>query len=392
MAVYTVSDLTTYVKASLDQDAILSSLWVSGEVSNWSRSSVGNIYFTLKDVKSQIRCVMFRPEKGANLGKNGDAAVIHGRLSMYTARGEIQIYVDLIRPQGTGLLYLELEQLKAKLFAEGLFEENRKRPLPPLPKRIGVVTSPAGAVFSDICNVIERRYPLAELILSPSLVQGDGAPTEIISALHALNAIDDIDVIIVARGGGSIEELWPFNNEMVARAIYASQTPVVSGVGHETDLTISDLVADHRAPTPSAAGEIVVPDIRDLKANLINKQQNIIGAINNLIAEHQQHLDISLQHMNLDKIKIPFWQHQVDSLIQTLLRTLTTRVSLSRERLTGLHQNLDALDPMAVLSRGYALLQRADDGTPICTVNQVKNGTKMEITVHDGKFNAQVVI
>ncbi|MEE8442177.1 MAG: exodeoxyribonuclease VII large subunit, partial [Dehalococcoidia bacterium] len=246
MSVYTVTQVTTYLKDSLDRDAFLADLWVSGEISNLSRSSAGNLYFTVKDAESQMRCVMFRSGRGGDMLTDGAAAIVHGRVSLYPVRGEVQIYVDLVQPEGTGALHLEFERLKARLEEEGLFDPTRKRPLPAFPKKVGVATSPTGAVFHDICNVIERRFPLAEVVLSPTLVQGELAAPNIIAALQALNELGDIDVIIVARGGGSIEELWPFNEENVARAIYGSHVPVISGVGHETDTTISDLVADLR--------------------------------------------------------------------------------------------------------------------------------------------------
>ena len=265
---HTVSQVTSYIKELLEGDPLLSDIFVQGEVSNLRVSSAGHSYFTLKDCSSLLNCVMFRGQSGSDLLNNGTEVSTHGRLSFYEPRGSMDYMVDLAMPEGTGKLSLELEQLKIRLEAAGLFEKSRKRTLPTFPKVIGVVTSPSGSVFHDIQNVISRRYPLAKLLLSPSQVQGDAAASNIVSALELLNVNGEADVIIIARGGGSLEELWPFNEELVANAIFGSRIPVISGVGHETDITISDLVADLRAPTPSAAAELAVPDQLVLKENL----------------------------------------------------------------------------------------------------------------------------
>ncbi|MEE9532846.1 MAG: exodeoxyribonuclease VII large subunit, partial [Acidimicrobiia bacterium] len=259
-AVYTVSQVTAYLRESLEADPLLSDLFVVGEVSNLRVSGAGHAYFTLKDGQAVLNCVMFKGQSGAELLANGTSVSTHGHISFYEPRGSTDFMVDLAMPEGVGELALELERLKLRLESEGLFEESRKRSLPRFPQVVGVVTSPAGSVFHDIQNVIRRRYPLVELVLSPTQVQGSDAAPNIVRALQELNQEGRSDVIIMARGGGSLEELWPFNEETVARAIHASRIPVVSGIGHETDLTIADLVADMRAPTPSAAAELVVPD------------------------------------------------------------------------------------------------------------------------------------
>jgi len=267
MQIYRVSQITAYIKELFDSDYPLQDLWLEGEVSNYSQAASGHVYFTLKDEEAQIRCVMWRSqvERQAYLPQNGEAIIAHGRISVYEAGGRYQLYVDDIQPAGVGLLYLQFEALKERLAAEGLFDAERKRPLPPFPRRLGVVTSPTAAALKDIVNVLRRRYPVVEVVLSPTLVQGDEAPSQIVAAIEALNEHTDVDAIIVARGGGSLEELWAFNDERVARAIYASQVPVVTGVGHETDFTIADFVADVRAPTPSAAAEVAVPDRQELR-------------------------------------------------------------------------------------------------------------------------------
>ncbi|MSQ41366.1 MAG: exodeoxyribonuclease VII large subunit, partial [Dehalococcoidia bacterium] len=272
MPVYAVSQITAYLQASLESDDFLRDVWISGEVSNLSASGAGHMYFTLKDNAGQLRCVMFRSQRGREFLEKGAAVLAHGAISFYQTRGDLQFYVDLVQPAGVGELTLKLEQLKVKLQEEGLFEPSRKRSLPPFPHKIAVVTSPTGAVWHDIQNVIRRRYPLVELALAPTPVQGGQAAERIVEALQTVNQESDVDVVIIARGGGSLEELWPFNEEVVARAIYASRIPVVSGVGHETDVTIADLVADLRAPTPSAAAELVVPDKRQLQAEVLSWQ------------------------------------------------------------------------------------------------------------------------
>jgi exodeoxyribonuclease VII large subunit len=391
MAVHTVSQVTDYLKDSLDRDVFLADLWVSGEVSNLSRSSTGNLYFTVKDDHNQLRCVMFRPNRGGDLLDNGVNAMVHGRISLYAARGELQVYVDIAQPEGTGELYLELTRLKARLEDEGLFEPTRKRPLPSFPKKIGVVTSPTGAVFHDICTVIERRYPLSEVVLSATAVQGATAAPEIVAAIHALNDLDDIDVIIVARGGGSLEDLWAFNQEPVARAIYASRAPVVSGVGHETDTTIVDLVADLRAPTPSAAAEIVVPDATQLQGKVASFQQRSLTLITGLVSRHQMEMRTIIQQLWSHGPQIETLQQRLDELAHSLTMGLSTTVTLTRERFLGLEQRLAALNPQAVLKRGYASVQRTVDAKAVTSVAQVHSNDDLKVTVVDGTFGAKVV-
>ncbi|MEX0749170.1 MAG: exodeoxyribonuclease VII large subunit, partial [Dehalococcoidia bacterium] len=273
MQVYAVHELTTYLRELFETDPHLSDIWISGEVSNVSRPASGHVYFTLKDGDAQVRAVFFarrgQPSNATSrMVENGHAVVAHGRVSLYEQRGDLQLYVDFVQPEGVGALQMEFERLKAQLAEQGLFDESRKRPLPRFPRKIGVVTSPSGAVFHDICHVLERRWPLAEVVLAPTPVQGPDAAAGIIGGIQQLNARGDIDVIIAGRGGGSYEELWAFNEEPVVRAVFATGVPIVSAVGHETDTTISDFVADRRAPTPSAAAEIVAPDRIDVSVRI----------------------------------------------------------------------------------------------------------------------------
>ncbi|MBI4199827.1 MAG: exodeoxyribonuclease VII large subunit [Chloroflexi bacterium] len=391
MPVYTVGQVVAYLKDSLNRDPFLGDLWVKGEVSNLSRSVAGHLYFVLKDGESQLRCVMFRPERGGSGLAAGDAIIAHGRVSFYQARGEVQLYVDLARPEGTGALHLELERLKAKLEDEGLFEPSRKRPLPTFPRRVGVVTSPTGAAFHDICTVIGRRYPLAEVVLSPTLVQGDQAAQGIVEAMRVLNDLGDIDVIIVARGGGSLEEMWAFNQEAVARAVYASRVPVITGIGHETDTTLADLVADRRAPTPSAAAELAVPDVTRLLGQVATWQRAAVAAMGQEVFRRQQALQ-GLTRILLRQAPQPSsWSQRVDELTQGLARALGSLLAMRRERFQGVRQRLATLDPRAVLGRGYAVVQRASNGSLVTRVGQAPPETRLTVTVQDGRFRAKAV-
>ncbi len=390
MAVYTVSQVAEYLRDSLEGDRFLADLWVSGEVSNLSRSAAGHLYFTIKDSESQLRCVMFRPTREADRLWDGTSVIVHGRISIYPVRGELQIYVDLVQPAGTGELHLRLERLKARLEEEGLFEPTRKRNLPPFPNKIGVVTSPSGAVLHDIATVVQRRYPLAELVVSPTSVQGEQAALDIADALNELNRLQEIDVIIVARGGGSLEELWAFNEEIVARAIYVSHAPVVSAVGHETDITIADLVADLRAPTPSAAAEMAVPDMSRLLGQVKEWQHDILAIAKRLSFEKRRDVDSLVQRLSSRGPQVGDKQQRLDELTQSLSKSLWVTLNLSRERFQGLEQQLRALDPTSVLERGYAIVQRSDQGALVKSVGQVEKDDELNVRVSDGSFNARV--
>ncbi len=388
MAVYTVSQVTAYLRELLEVDPFLSDLYVAGEVSNLRVSGAGHSYFTLKDSDGVLNCVMFRGQAGAELLAEGGAVSTHGHLSFYQPRGTTDFMVDLAMPEGVGELALELERLKLRLEAEGLFQQSRKRPLPQFPRVIGVVTSPAGAVFHDIQNVLRRRYPLVELVLSPTQVQGDNAAPQIVAALEKLDRDGRADLIIVARGGGSLEELWPFNEEAVARAIYASRIPVVSAVGHETDVTIADLVADVRAPTPSAAAELAVPDGWALRQELVDAAQRLFRAARlelstqrNGVAELRRHLENALPDLETRR-------RRVDDLGRAMHRTLEHRFGLTRVEITGLEHRLRTLDPAATLARGFSILQRAGDTRVITAADQVDDGDPLTITVSQGSIAA----
>ncbi|MBF8267924.1 MAG: exodeoxyribonuclease large subunit [Dehalococcoidia bacterium] len=391
MPVYSVSQVTRYLRDTLEADFLLRDLWVRGEVSNLSPSAAGHFYFTLKDDASQVRCVMFRPAHGGEHLEAGGAILAHGRISLYEVRGELQLYVDLVQPEGVGELHLELERLKVKLESEGLFQVSRKRPIPPFPQRIGVVTSPFGAVWHDIQSIIGRRYPLVELALAPTPVQGDGAAAGIVDAFDAVNSEDDIDVVILARGGGSLEELWPFNEEAVARAIYASRAPVISAVGHETDYTIADMVADCRAPTPSAAAELAVPDREEMEERILSFSRSLFQQVSTEMATLSHELDMAVGRLERYAPNIPSWRQRVDDLSVSHGRVLESYLALRGERVKALEMRLASLSPTAVLSRGYAVVQRKDTAELVTSVSQVQPNDDLHISVKDGSFPARVL-
>lgn len=390
MAVYTVSQVADHLRLSLESDPQLADLWVLGEVSNVRVSPTGHSYFTLKDRQSRLGCVMFRGQRGGELLAEGVAVSTHGRITFYPPRGSTDFVVDLVMPEGLGELALELERLKLRLEAEGLFELSRKRPLPRFPHVIGVVTSPSSAVFHDIQNVIGRRYPLAEILLSPTLVQGAEAAPRIVAAIERLNQDGRPDVIIVARGGGSLEELWPFNEEMVARAIYASRIPVVSAIGHETDITIADLVADVRAATPSVAAEMVVPDGIALRQELAELAERSHRALAYQLEHRHGEVANLMRRLEAGLPDVETWRRRVDDLARSAHASLANRLRMVKTQVDGEAHRLRALDPIATLQRGFAVVQRAGAGEVVTSTTQVADGDPLTITVADGIVPATV--
>ena len=388
MAVYTVSQVTSHLRQSLESDPLLADLWVVGEISNLRVSSAGHSYFTLKDEQSVLNCVMFRGQDGAELLTNGTAVSAHGRISFYEPRGSTDFMVDLAMPEGVGELSLELERLRLRLEAEGLFEPSRKRSLPRFPKVIGVVTSPAGSVFHDIQNVIRRRYPLVELVLSPTQVQGADAGPMIAAALERLERESIADVIIVARGGGSLEDLRAFNEEIVARSIYASRIPVVSAIGHETDFTIADQVADVRAPTPSVAAELVVPDQYDLRRQLAELVDHKQRAVTYQIDDRRTALSGVLRRMEWALPNLDTWRRRVDDLARGVHSGTAGRLGLARSRVEGMQYRMKALDPMATLGRGFSVVENLATDRVVTSTTQAAAGDPLAITVTDGVISA----
>lgn len=391
--ILSVRELAVYIHQLLEYDEVLADVWVEGEVSNLARSSAGHVYFTLKEDQAQISCALFRNAamRQERLPGNGEAVLAHGQVSFYEAGGKLQLYVDTVRPRGVGLLYAQFQERKARLEAEGLFAEAVKRPLPPFPHRIGVVTSPTGAALRDILHILRRRYPLVEVVISPTQVQGKEAAGQIVTAIQRLQD-RAVDLIIVARGGGSLEDLWPFNEEVVARAIRASRAAVISGVGHETDFTIADFAADVRAPTPSGAAEIAVPDQAALQTNVARLGTRLGQAVHRHLQERARRLDDCTRSLR----RLSPWalivarRQRVDDLTGQAGRSLRHRLAVTRERLRSATLRLGALDPRAVLSRGYAIVRGAD-GAVVLSPEQVAAGERLEVQVRDGGFGVQVV-
>lgn len=386
---YTVSAVADYLKASLESDLRLADLTVVGEVSGYRNPSSGHHYFALRDEQSVIRCVMFRFGRGGQFLADGNQVICRGRISIYTARGDLQYYVDQVEPDGVGALQQAYEEMRKRLESEGLFKLDRKRTFPELPSRIAVITSPTGAVIQDIINVITRRYPLAEIILIPTSVQGDKAAPEIVQAFKALNAMDDIDVAIVARGGGSLEDLWAFNEEIVARSIFACNVPVISAIGHETDTTIADLVADRRAPTPSAAAEIVAPDVRDLGAYVSGFTSRIDEIISRNMRDSRTRFEMAIDRMNLRAPDTQFPRQRVDDLLARARLAGQHLVESSRQRLETVEASLNALGPAKILGRGYTITRIAN-GNAATSAKQFSAGDKLGVTFADGSVETTV--
>ncbi|MCJ7625754.1 MAG: exodeoxyribonuclease VII large subunit [Anaerolineaceae bacterium] len=390
-----VSELTRYLRQLLESDEILQNVWVRGEISNLSLPRSGHVYFTLKDQDAALRCVIWRPNAITILRRirlqDGLQIVAHGGVGVYEKSGQYQLYIDAVQSAGEGVLYQEFMRLKAALDAEGLFDESRKRPLPEQPRSIGIVTSPTGAALQDILNTLSSRYPLARVILSPTAVQGDAAPPEIVTAIEILNRRVKPDVIILARGGGSLEDLWAFNDERVVRAVVASRAPVVTGVGHETDFTLVDFAADARAPTPTGAAMMATPDIAEIAANLAWLRLRLLDGYREKADYLQVELDeirLRLRHLSPDwRIKNSL--QRLDELSERVFRACQNRIQLLHVSSTGLQNRLAALNPESVLKRGYAIVKRSD-GSVVSSTSQVRPGVQVHVRVSDGKFSARV--
>ena len=392
--VITVSELNEYIKMLLDRTPLLNDIYVKGEISNFTNHyKTGHFYFTIKDENSVLRAVMFRSSacKLTFMPENGMKVICGGRISAYPKDGSYQIYATSMEPDGIGALYIAYEQLKKKLEEEGLFSQSHKLPLPKIPSRIGVITSPTGAAIKDIINVSTRRFPHAEIILYPALVQGSDSAKSLIAGLDAFEKEKAVDVIIIGRGGGSLEELWSFNDEALARRIYDMTIPIISAVGHERDYTICDFVADMRAPTPSAAAEIAVPETEELK----HKISNITGRIGTLVSHR-----INLYRAETDRLKesrvllspanlIDDKRMATMSYEQRLFASCKILVSQKKNSFTALTSKLDALNPLAVLSRGFSAVY-GSDGKLIKDTKQVKTGDNIAIVTRDGKIDAEV--
>ena len=387
----TVSQLTFHIRRQLEDDPTLQDLWVDGEISNLSRPASGHIYFTLKDKNASLKCMMWKPD-AARLRfhlQDGMAIEAHGRITVYEPQGTYQLAVNLIQPRGEGALYQEFLRLKAKLESEGLFDVERKRPIPELPRVVGIVTSGTGAALRDMLDTLRRRLPLAQVLLAPSPVQGLEAPSALVNALGFINK-QNPDVILLARGGGSIEDLWAFNDERVVRAVAGSKAPVICGVGHETDFTLSDFAADLRAPTPTAAAELATQTTIDDLYNLLSTFQSRLSSLTlNLLADQKAWVSSLMARLNYGspERRIQTKSQTLDELSRRAYSALYHRLQLQSAHTDGMSRRLQALNPEGILSRGYAILTRKEDGRVVSKVSQARG--EMQVRVSDGEFEVK---
>jgi exodeoxyribonuclease VII large subunit len=390
---WSVSELTSYIRDMFEVDLRLQDVSVEGEISNFTRARSGHLYFTLKDDRAQLRAVMWRStaEQLRFEPGEGDAVRARGRVSVYEVTGAYQLYVDRLEPAGRGNLAQAFERLKRQLEEEGLFDPEHKKAIPDFPGKIGIVTSADAAALRDIVNVLRRRCALVSVLVAPTLVQGKEAPAQIVRALQWLDGRDDVDTIILARGGGSIEDLWAFNDEMVARAIFGARHPIISGVGHETDFTIADFVADLRAPTPSAAAELAVPDLAEWRARLQEYEEALHEGIESRLSQlgwKVQALSRALGHLS-PRNRLDNSRQRIDTLHDRLAQSMALRLERAGGRLTVAGARLAAVSPLATLRRGYAIVRRPA-GAVISSAHQVASGERLRVQVADGDFDVEV--
>jgi exodeoxyribonuclease VII large subunit len=391
-----ISALTTHIVSLFEVDETLRDVWVIGEVSNWKRAASGHAYFSLKDDGASIACVMWKGNLFGQswLPRDGDQVMVHGYVGVYPPRGAYQFYADQIRPAGRGQLYLQFEELKARLAQTGLFEPDRKRPVPMAARRIGVVTSADAAALRDVLRVLSQRWPLVEVILFSTLVQGNEAPPQIVAALEAANrysqTVEPLDVLLLVRGGGSIEDLWAFNDERVAHAVADSRLPIIAGVGHETDFTIVDFVADLRMPTPSAAAAAPVPDRGEVLGYLANLQHDLVQAAQVTISSAQDRLGQArarLQRVH-PRRQLDMRRQSLDDRLDRLQRAMGRQLVQRRERLSSANHRLDALSPANVLARGYSIVQRRD-GSIVAGPADTASGERLTVRARDGEYRVR---
>ena len=388
----TVGELGAYIKGLLESDRLLGAVTVKGEISNFVNHRSGHLYFTLKDEEGQIKCVMFRSSaiRLKFMPENGMKVTAFGSVNMYTKDGSVQLYVTQLQPDGIGALYKAYEQLKDRLYREGLFDASAKKPIPKIPGRIGVITSPTGAAIRDILNVLSRRYPLAAVYLYPSLVQGDDAPADLIQAVDYFDRSGLVDVVIIGRGGGSLEDLWAFNNEDLARRIYSASVPIISAVGHETDFTICDFVSDFRAPTPSAAAEIAVPDYRELLQRIDGLADSAESALLRSIESRRYALDLVSEKSVLKRPET-FYEKKQSNLLE-LQRRAQDALERKTTRLKGnflpIARKLDALSPLATLARGYSVV--SSGGSVVKSLSDIEVDSEISIRLCDGFADARI--
>lgn len=389
----TVKELNSYIKTLVDRDEFLNYVYVKGEISNFKKHYTGHLYFTLKDSESLIKCVMFKSYT-QNIKfepKDGMAVLILGTVAVYERDGVYQIYAKGMEPDGIGALHTAYEQLKEKLEARGMFSPDHKKPIPMLPKSIGVVTSKTGAVIRDIINVTTRRLPNVHIVLYPAAVQGDGAAQTIVNGINYFNKRNNVDLIIIARGGGSLEDLWPFNEEITANAIYESEIPIISAVGHETDFTIADFVADLRAPTPSAAGELAVPDYHEIIWKIQNIQRRFTLSLTKKVENmHNRYLKAAQSKVLKNPLDVLNEKRlSIDTILKNLENSIQLQVNNKKIVLVKNITALDALSPLKTLARGYTVVEN-DDGSLIRSTKQFAENKKIKMILEDGEVKAKV--
>jgi len=390
--VLTVKEVTQYIRNLLEEDVRLANVWVKGEISNYKHHSSGHIYFTLKDSWACLKCVMFKSRASGLLfqPENGMEVIAGGYISVYDRMGQYQLYVQAMEPSGVGSLHMAYEQLKKKLASEGLFDAERKKPLPALPSTIAVITSPTGAAIRDVLNIINRRFPGIKILVIPTLVQGEGAPKAVARALELVNRHAQAELVLLVRGGGSLEELWAFNTEVVARAIARSKIPVLTGIGHETDFTIADFVADRRAPTPSAAAELAVPIKDELLVHLGRVKKTLLSSIGRCLKDKKKRVDelsSSRVFVRPEVLLSSYWQC-VDSHEQRLKNNIYAVIGNAKQRFLALSGKLDTLSPVKILARGYAICRK--DAAIIRDSRDVEIGDDVEVILRKGSLICRV--
>ena len=388
-----VTQLNNYVKTLIDSDDFLSGVAIRGEISNFKRHTSGHLYFTLKDERSEIAAVMFRgmADRLTFAPKSGMKVTVYGRVGVYEATGKYQIYVNAMVNDGAGALYEQYMRLLEKLKAEGLFDTARKKPLPRFPKKIGIVTSPTGAAIRDMINVTGRRFPSAELLICPALVQGAEAPADLVRALTLIDAVGECDVIIIGRGGGSAEDLWAFNDEALVRAVAAARTPIISAVGHETDTTLCDYAADMRAPTPSAAAEQAVPDRMALMQSIDEKGDRLDRAVERIFGTYRARIDANARHLSSlsPDAKLSAMKQKIASCHGMIESRMNSLFEKKRLAFSGAVARLEDVNPLAVIRRGYGMAMDGD-GKVVTTVDKIEVGDKLSVLVGDGVINTRV--
>lgn len=392
--ILTVTETNKYIKELFTRDIILSRIWIRGEISNYKYHSSGHMYFTIKDETSLIKCVMFRTQNSTLRFRpeNGLKVIIGGNVSVFERDGQYQLYAESMEPDGIGALHMAFEQLKKKLSLEGLFDDRYKKKIPLISERIGVVTSSTGSVVRDIINVLCRRFPNIHIKIFPVAVQGEGASRQIANAIKKLNELSCVDVIILARGGGSLEELWAFNEEIVARSIFSSKIPIISAIGHETDFTISDFVADLRAPTPSAAAELVVMEKMVLRNNLSTMNKRLANALTKSLILQKSRLQRVIESSAFKQPYDRVYQERMrlDMLGKNISRSMKTILATNKSSLALMVGKLDVMSPLTVLARGYSIVKAKSSEEIIKSVSNVKQGSELEIQMADGRISCIV--